>query len=340
MTFSDCPALASRTVLTASILGAMLLSTPGLSVAQPKTVELKFAHIWPATHPFQKCGIDKIHDQLAKDPSGVRIRAFSSEQLGTMAQLGDSVAAGTVDLSIFGSSYLGTRYGPLNVLDAAYVFRDVDHASRVNESEIGAKLWKGLLEKTGIRRIDNWVYGARHITSNKPIHKPADLEGVKFRVPDNQLMVANAKAMGATPVPMAFGEVYLALKMGTIDAEENPLTVIDTSKFAEVQKYLSLTSHMIQVSPVVISEKSWQKLSPAQQTALTNAIKGVTSKVNECVSTSEKELLDKWSKGTGMKVIPPADIDLDAFRAKARETLTKRYADEWADIYTAIQDFK
>ncbi|SLN77823.1 DctP family TRAP transporter solute-binding subunit [Oceanibacterium hippocampi] len=297
-------------------------------------VSLRFAHIWAPGHPFQTCGIDKMAEMLKKADVGLSIRAYPSEQLGTMAQLADSVVSGDVDMSVFGASYLANRYEMMNLFDSAYVFESAEDASKLIESKRGAEIWQGLLEKTGIRRLGNWLYGARHITANKPVRSPADLEGVKFRVPDNSLMIENARSIGATPVPMAFGEVYLALQQGVIDAQENPLTVIETQKFTEVQDYVSLTGHMIQVSPVVVSEKTWQKLDDSQRDTLLNVVKGVTEGVNECVRSQEAALVAKWQKDASVTVIPADEIDMDAFRKKAREHISKTYGDtEWGKIY-------
>lgn len=331
-------------MLLRKISGTLLAGAMAISiscVAQAEEVTLRFAHIWAPSHPFNVCGAEKMRDLLENDPSGLRLRVYPAEQLGTMAQLADSVAAGNVDLSVFGSSYLGTRYEPMNLFDSAYVFESVEDAERVNESEVGQKIWNGLLEETGIRRLDNWLYGARHVTANVPVKSPEDLAGIKFRVPDNALMIENAKAIGATPVPMAFGEVYLGLQQGAIDAQENPVTVIDSQKFHEVQDYLSLTSHMIQVSPIVISEKSWQKLSDEQKGALERVISEVTPQVNKCVADEEASLLDKWRNDKTIQIVEPEEINLEAFREKAREHILAVYGDsEWGSLYRDIQESK
>ena len=327
----------SRWVLWSGLCAGLFSFAAGGAAAD---TTLRLAHIWAADHPFNSCGAERMRELLADDPSGLRLRVYPAEQLGTMAQLADSIAAGNVDMSIFGASYLASRYEPLNVLDSVYVFRDYDHASQVINGEIGEKLWAGLLEKTGIRRVDNWLYGARHVTANKAVHGPGDMAGMKFRVPDNALMMANARALGTTPVPMAFGEVYLALQQGAIDGQENPLTVIETQKFMEVQKYLALTAHIIQVSPVVISERSWQKLDGAQRAALQRVVHEVTPEVKGCVLDSERELVDHWRQSEEITLIEPAEIDLDAFRQGARASILREYGDKWGDLYAQIQDFR
>ena len=318
-----------RTTCCAAALAALM---PTAAFADDVT--LRFAHIWAPDHPFQVCGVERMAELLSDDPSGLRLKGYPSEQLGTMAQLADSIVAGNVDLSVFGSSYLANRYEPMNLFDSAYVFSSVEEASEFNESELGQEIWEGLRDEAGMRRLASWLYGARHVTANVPVRTPEDLQGIKFRVPDNALMVANAEALGATPVPMAFGEVYLALQQGTIDAQENPVTVIDSQKFYEVQDYLMLTGHMIQVSPLVISEKSWSGLDDAQKAALERVVAEVTPQVDECVAAQEKELLEKWKADGTIKILEPSDLDLEAFRMKAHAAIIERFSDtEWGKLY-------
>lgn len=319
---------------TGSTLAGMTLIALSSGPAAAEDVTLSFAHIWTLEHPLQTCGIDGMSEALDAAGVGLTIRSYPSEQLGTMGQMTETLMAGDVDMSIVGASYLASRYETMNIFDSPYIFKSAEEAYSLAGGDQGKKILQGLLDTTGIRTLGHWYYGARHITSNKPIKSPDDLNGVKYRVPDSRLMIDAAKAIGATPVPMTFGEIYLALQQGVIDAQENPLTSIDDQKFAEVQDYVSLTSHMIMMNPVVISEKSWEKLNDAQKAALADAVRDVTPVVDRCMRDQEEAILEKWKEDGSIEIVPAEDIDLQAFRDRAHQYIADTYGDtEWGKIY-------
>jgi TRAP-type transport system periplasmic protein len=174
---------------------------------------------------------------------------------------GDKNMLGHVEMAIAGPSFLATWYEPIGAFDAAYAFHDYDHLMAVAEGEIGAALWEGLREQHGIRVLGTWFYGVRHITANRPIRRPEDLRGFRLRMPDARVWQATGAALGATPMPVAFAEVYLALQQGLVDGQENPIPTIQAVGFHEVQSHLSLTGHIQSSTQVLIAESLWQRLS-------------------------------------------------------------------------------
>ena len=138
---------------------------------------------------------------------------------------------------------------------------------------VGQDLTRQLVEKRGLRFLGTTYYGVRHVTtSRKAVRTVADMKEFKLRVPENDVFLAMARAWGAKPTPMAFGELYLALRQNVVDGQENPLPTIDSGKFHEVQKYLVLTGHILTPRMVIIHEPTWKGLSPAEQTALRDAV--------------------------------------------------------------------
>lgn len=300
-------------------------------------VTLRFANIFEPEHPHNRCGTEKLAEALEGDPeANLELKVFPSSQLGSMAENVEQLNTGQIDVSVIGAAYLGPWYEKINVANAAYVFNDAEHASRVWDSDIGDELKQGLLEEADIRVVGNWFYGTRHTTANKPIRVPSDMEGLKFRVPDAPLLLDNARAMGATPTPMAFDEVYLGLQQGIIDAQENPVTSIDTMKFQEVQDYLSLTAHMIQDSPVLVSEQTWQKLDESQREVLQSAVQSLEDGVRECVKQDDQEILARWQEEGAIEIVE--DVDLEAFRDQVVPQIAEQYDEKWDGLYTQIRE--
>jgi tripartite ATP-independent transporter DctP family solute receptor len=170
-------------------------------------------------------------------------------------------------------------------------------------------------EAKGYRILAVWENGFRHITnSKKPIVKPADLAGMKLRVPGGQWRVKMFKAYGANPSPMAFSEVFTALKTGVMDAQENPLIQIYSAKFQEVQKYLSLTSHVYTPAYVLVGKEKWDKMDKAQRDQIAAIAKETQAYVYEQAAKFDTELLGKL-KAAGMQVNDP---DRAAFVAASK----------------------
>ncbi len=177
-----------------------------------------------------------------------------------------------------------------------------------------------------MRILGTTYYGTRHVTtSNKNVKTPTDLVGFKLRVPENDVFKAMAEAWGAKPTPMNFGELYLALKQGTVDGQENPLPTIKSGKFDEVQKYLVLTAHIITPRLVVVNEAWWKGLKPGDQKIIQDAVDaGITWQNAELVK-QEKDLLETF-KTAGMTVVP---VDIEAFRKPVVAAVVPKFEARW-----------
>lgn len=203
------------------------------------------------------------------------------------------------------------------------------------ESPRGKKLYDDVLKKTKVRIIGTWLYGTRHMTANKPVRSPEDLKGLKVRVPNAPIMLANMTAMGGRPTPMAFGEVYLGLQQKVIDAQENSLPTIKSMKFNEVQEYATLTGHLVATTLVLVSDPFWQKMPPAQRDSVTAAVNTAAKSVQKCIEDQEKEIVEAWKGGTGIKVV--SDVDVKKFRDSAAKHFSDRSRFSWADLYADLR---
>ena len=156
----------------------------------------------------------------------------------------------------------------MSVVDGAFVFDDSDHLHRFFTSEASQPLKDGFLAATGVRVLGAWSAGARQFTANKAIRTPEDLQGLRMRFPNSPQFLMNAAAMGASAVPVAFEELYLALQQGTVDGQENPINNIAANNIQEVQDVISMSSHQLNSNLVVINDAKWTSMSPEQQAAL------------------------------------------------------------------------
>ena len=213
--------------------------------------------------------------------------------------------------SLEGAANFGAWVPAISVVESPYVWRDADHLVKAMAGPVGRDFNNELVAKRGMRILGTTYYGTRHLTtSNKAVKTPADLVGFKLRVPENDVFKAMAEAWGAKPTPMNFGELYLALKQGTVDGQENPLPTIKSGKFDEVQKYLVLTGHIITPRLVVVNEAFWKGLKPADQKIIQDAVDAGIAWQNAELIKQEKELIETF-KAAGVTVVP---VDIDAFK--------------------------
>lgn len=301
-------------------------------------VQLELGNVLAESHPWNSCGTEAMLTELEEADAGLSLEVYPAgqTQADTLEQL-DALQSGTLDLTFAGPAQLATRVESLDVFDAAYLFRDVDHLLNVMNGEIGEELYAKLAAESGLHVLSAGYYGTRHVTANKPITEPNDLNGLKMRVIDSPLWIDNAKAIGAEPTPVAFDELYLALQQGVVDAEENPLPTISSEMFYEVQDYISLTAHNIGAEIIVASEAALDKLSEDQRAVLNEAAIHGAKAATECVLSEEEELLEEWSAPSSpIEVI--RDVDLEAFTEAASDYLLPKYGDKWGDIYDRIQN--
>ena len=289
-------------------------------------ITLRWADVVPASHPSAQM-IERIAaDVKAKSGGRIAVQGFPGGQLGSSRDTIEAVANGTQQLVTEGAANFGAWVPSIGVIESPYVWRDADHLVKAMSGPVGKQFSDELVAKRGMRILGTTYYGTRHLTtSNKAVKTPADLAGFKLRVPENEVFRAMAEAWGAKPTPMNFGELYLALKQGVVDGQENPLPTIKSGKFDEVQKYLVLTGHIITPRLVVVNEAFWKALKPADQQILQQAIDAGIAWQNAELVRQEKELVDTF-RTAGMTVVP---VDIEAFRKPVVGALTAKFEGKW-----------
>src|SRR6185436_195824 len=185
-----------------------------------------------------------------------------------------------------------------------YMFRDYDHWAKYAKSDLFKELAQGYGEVTKNKIVALTYYGARHTTANKALMTPADMKGLKLRVPQAPLYLMYTKAVGANATPIAFAEVYLALQNKTVDGQENPLPTIQAKKFYEVQTHINLTGHIFEALVTVIGSPLWKRLSDDEKKIFESEFLAAADRASSAIRKSEQEL-PEWFKKQGKTVTTP-----------------------------------
>lgn len=310
-------------------------ASAGASAGSGKTVKLRLGHIAGESDAWNKGALKFA--ELVKEKSGgtVEIEVYPSSTLGNDRDLIEGMQLGSVDFALV-AGVLSNFYQPYSILELPYLFRDKEHLEKVLYGDVGKKLQDELLANAQIRGLQFWLRGPRELTANRKIEKVEDLKGLKIRVPEIPASIAAWKAMGASPTPMAFGEVYSSLQTGVIDAQENPFALISSNKLQEVQKYLMLTDHVFGYVQLTMSDITYQKLTKEQQQAVEEAAKEATAFENDLVAKDEVALLEKLKKD-GMEVV---ELDTAPFMEKAK-TVHGEFAQKYGqELYDSIVNAK
>jgi tripartite ATP-independent transporter DctP family solute receptor len=255
----------------------------------------------------------RVNEQLK---GKVEVRVFPASQLGTDEQMINGIKLGAPEMFI-PSGVMSTIEEKLDVFELPYLIVSRAHMKKVADSDEVKKLLFGNLPTRGMRVLAFWEHGFRHITSNlRPIVKPEDLKGIRVRVPGGEWRMKMFSAYGAQPSLLAFAELYSALQSGTVDAQENPLSLIHAAKLHEVQKYLSLSGHVYAPAYLVVNETFWQKLPADQRDVLEKVAVEMGDVARATGERLDKELLDKMTASSKIKV---NEVDQEAFiKAAAR----------------------
>lgn len=305
----------SRWIVALLVAVAFLVVVPQASAQ----VVIKWGVVLAPEHPFT-LGMKKTAEIVAqKTNNRIQIQIFPGAQLGTGKDMIEATVFGSQSMVTEGAAMFSQWAPRLSIMEAPYLFRDVDHMIKAIKSPVGQEMVDELTAKRGLRSLGVVYYGVRHLTANKPVHTPEDVKGLKLRVPEVPLYLEMAKSWGANPTPMAFAELYLALKQGTVDAEENPIPTINAGKFYEVQKYLILTGHIMVPQLHVISDKVWKSLAAADQKILQEAVDEGIAYSTDMLIKQEQTQAEEFKK-KGMQVITP---DVAAFKKASMAVIPK-----------------
>jgi tripartite ATP-independent transporter DctP family solute receptor len=239
-----------------------------------------------------------------------------------------AMARGNLELASISAFDIAKLIPEFSIFTAGYVVRDPQHQQKVFNGPIGDEMFKLVADKMDVTVLSTIYLGTRQVNLRdvRNVKTPADLKDVKLRMPGSKEWLFLGEALGATATPLAFGEVYLALKTGTIDGQDNPLPTVRAAKFYEVTKQLVMTQHLVDGIFISIANKTWNALSPAQKQKVKAAAQAATAYNNENRLKEEVQLVD-FFKQQGLQVTTP---DVDAFRkAVLQAYMGSEYAKAW-----------
>ncbi|MCM3714515.1 TRAP transporter substrate-binding protein [Alkalihalobacillus oceani] len=273
-----------------------------------ETITLKVGHTLADTSHYQE-GLEYFKEILAEKTDGrMDVEIFPNGSLGGERDMVEGLQIGSVDLVLTSTGPMSGFVEEITVVDLPFLFRDAEHAHTVLDGEVGQDLL-AKLEGIDLKGLAWWENGFRNVTNNtRPVEKPEDLQGLKLRTMENDIHMAAFRELGADPTPMAFTELFTAMQQGVVDGNENPIPVIYSSRFYEVQDYLTMTRHFYNPSILLTSNSFFNNLEPELQTALQEAAVEAGIFEREVVQRMDEEYLNELEE-QGMEVIREIDVE-------------------------------
>ena len=309
-------------------LATVLAVLAGPLAAQERTLQL--GHLANEENSWHQASL-KFAEEVERLTDGrIAVEVFPNESLGKEVDLINGMQLGTVDMTITGESL--QNWAPMAALLAVpYAYSSLEQMDEVASGEIGDQIEAQIISNAQIRPLAYFARGPRELTANRAIETPADLEGLRMRVPNVPLFVDVWSALGAQPTPMAFSEVFTSLQNGTIDAQENPLALIRSASLGEVQSVVNLTDHVRSWIYLTISEQTWSQLSDEDKAAIEEAAQ--TAQEFERGLFLESLETDRAAlEEAGMTFV---EVDNAAFAEQARDAVLSNVGD---DIRPVVED--
>ena len=330
-----------RTALSIAA-GSVLAGLTGVARAQTSSggkLVIRVATGTAPDHP-ENVGSRKFKELLEASSKGtIEVQVHPAGELGSQRDFVEALRSGTLEVTMVSIGFFSAYDPLLNIFEMPYLFRDGPHAFRVVDGPIGQQIAERV-NKKNVHLMAYWEAGLRNITNNvRPIHEPIDLKGLKIRVPEQKVSIDAFKAFGANPAPLPFTELYMALKQGVFDGQENPPSNVYASKLYEAQKYLSLSGHQFLVHMFIYSGPLWDKLTPDNQ-KLISAAAIDAGKFQRAYNDDMDAKLIGSLKQVGMQV---NEVDKPAFMEKAKPMYAdyaKAYGPDAAKFIEAVQAVK
>lgn len=299
--------------------------------AGAKTLNLKSADTVAVTSPYT-VGMNELAEQMDKETNGrVKIKHFPAGQLGNDLEVAEGVKLGSIDMAMIGN----VQTKATDAFYLPFLFQDSDHFNRVLQGPIGEKIKVKIEEQSGLKLIGYAYFAPRILTTKgKEVRMPEDLKGLKIRTPEIPVTVDAWKAMGSTPTPMVFSELFSAMQTGIVDGQENPLEIVVNNSFYEVQDTVIETYHSIPARFLVMNKKKYDQLSDAEKETLQKIWDKTAQRIETLYKENEAQY-EATLKEKGMKFIKP---DVEAFREATKDVWKKYAAEAWGEgVYEEIE---
>jgi tripartite ATP-independent transporter DctP family solute receptor len=304
-------------------LAALGLAAPaliGVSNAQQR-IQMRLGHLANEQNVWHRAAMKFAEEARTLSNGKIEIQVFPNDSLGREMDLINGMQLGNVDFTITGESL--QNWAPSAALLAVpYGMTSLSQLDKIAGGPIGEQIAQEIVTRARVRPLAYFARGPRNLTANRAVHRPEELNGLRLRVPNVPLFVAVWSALGARPTPMAFGEVFTSLQNGTIEGQENPLALIRSANFNEVQRFLNKTEHVRSWIYIAVSERRFQSLAQEDRTALTEAARRAQAFEREIFLEDERNL-EADLRGKGMTFV---ESDQRAFAARARDAVLANIA--------------
>lgn len=301
-------------------------------------VVMRIASVTPEQHPVSTV-LKKVAARInARTDLNVKVETYLAGALGGDLEAMDQVARGAVQATAAGGISMMAGYDPkFGIEELPFLFADRQAAYNAMDGKMG-ELITALADKHGLTVLAYWENGFRHFTNSKrPIVKPADMQGLRFRSAESKIRLEMFKQLKAAAMPMPFTELYQALQQGVVDGQENPIALIQSASFYTVQKHLSFSGHIWSAIPIVVSKKWYDGLTQAQRTGLREEFYAARIEQRKLVESSEAEQI-AFLKAKGMQV---THVDTKAFvqaTDSVWKTVEASFGPEWMAVARQVRD--
>ena len=301
------------------VIAVLSLFAAGSAMA---AVEIKLSHSGPTpvTGATNDEGCKAFKEYVESASNGdIQVKIFPNNQLGNEREQMEGAQMGTIQMCSISTGTLSTLDPQILAIDIPYLFNSKPTAYKFLDGSMGTKIREDFNGKTGSVMLAFGENGFRHFTNRvRPLTSPADLKGLKMRTQENPAHIAMMKSMGATPTPIPFGELYTALSQGVVDGQENPTSLTESSRFHEVQKYLTLDGHFYSPFVLIANGDFYNKLTPEQQKIVADGAAAWSKRQREFNSADEERAIEVMKEaGVQVEVLTPEQ--LEAFKTASRE---------------------
>ncbi|PKR77935.1 C4-dicarboxylate ABC transporter substrate-binding protein [Halalkalibacillus sediminis] len=296
---------------------------------------IKLAHSGSESHQYHIAATEFKDLVEEKTDGSVEVEIHGNATLGSEAEAIEQVMDGSIEMTtVAADSSFANTVPEMNVFGIPYLFTDEEHVYSTLDGDIGQELLD-LTEEHNMKGLGYWEVGFRHLTNNeKEIKTPEDVEGLKIRVQPSPVWEEHMRALGASPTPVDFNELYSSLDQGVVDGQENPLPTIDSMKFYEVQKYVAMTAHTYSPAIVVMNSDVYDGLNEDQQEAVQSAVEETTEYHRETLAEKEEEIVETL-KENDVTITEP---DRDAFREATKDVKDALSEEVPSDLIERIQE--
>ncbi|BAQ09129.1 C4-dicarboxylate transporter substrate binding protein [Bacillus sp. OxB-1] len=309
-------------------------STP--SKENDEVIKIKVGHQGAPTDAVS-LGFEGYAKKVEEATEGrVQFEIHGNGSLGGERDLAEQIQMGNLDMSVLTTGIVGNFANELRVFDMPFLFRDLDHAYTVLDSEIGQEMLDGM-ESSGFKGIAFWENGVRQFANNvKPIKSPEDMKGLKMRTIENEVLIDSYKSLGADAVPMAYPELFSSLQQGVVDGHDQGLTILYTSALYEVQNYVSEAGFTYASMTLLMNNKFYESLPEDIQKIIVEIGKDYASEqraLNQELDADAKKNMEE----AGVIITEASEIDTEAFR-KAVEPVYEKHGKKFGDYIQRISD--